>query len=120
MKKIKLFVLIFLLSAGLATLFPCDISFETAKIVENGKNKVSVKILVDIVHRNCPVNIEKTMLVFDGVQVEKKSAWKKIDACTWEMKLTGTLPGNKAGEIRVARDCPKRGLHQEILKIEAM
>ncbi|MBN2400553.1 hypothetical protein EH223_09180 [candidate division KSB1 bacterium] len=119
MKKIKLLVFMFLFSAGLTTLFPCDISFETAKIVENGKNKINIKILVDIVHRNCPVDIEKTRLVFDGIQIEKKSPWIKIDACTWEMELTGTLPGNKTGEIHVVRECSKRGLHQESLKIEA-
>jgi hypothetical protein len=118
MKKIKWLALSMLLSAGLSTLLPCDISFETAKIVENGKNKTHVKVLVDIVHGRCPVDIEKTSLACTGIKVEKKGQWKKIDASTWQLEFNAVPSGSKAGEVCISRDCPKRGLHSETLKID--
>ena len=118
MKKIKLLAWLVLLGGGLTALFPCDISFETAKIVEKGKNKVQVKILVETVHGNCPLNIEKTGLVFDGLKVEKKGQWKKIDDYTCQIELKVALSANKPGEIQVVRDCSKKGLHQQTLKID--
>jgi hypothetical protein len=107
-----------LLSLGIGQLFPCDISFETAPIIEKGKNKVLVKVLLEIVHGNCPLDIEKTGLVFTGIKVEKKEQWKKLDYFTWQLELKVALSENKAGEIRVVRDCTKKGLHQQTLKIE--
>lgn len=120
MKKIKWLACMLLMYGGFAALFPCDISFETAKIVEKGKNKFQVKILVEIVHGNCPLNIEKTNLAFNGVKVEKKGQWKKIDDYTWQIELKVALNENKPGEIRVVRDCQKKGLHQQTLTIDPL
>ena len=117
MKKIKWLLWTIMLLAGLSTLFPCDISFETAKIVENGKTKTHVKVLVDLVHGRCPADIEKTCLACAGIKVEKKGQWQKVDESTWRLEFNAILNGSKAGEVRVSRECPKRGSHSQTLTI---
>jgi hypothetical protein len=120
MKKIFCLMSVLFLSGGMALLFPCDISFETAQVVESGKSKVNVKVLVEIVHGNCPLNIEKTGLLLNGLTVEKRGPWKKIDEYTWQLELKVVLNDKKPGEIRVVRDCSKKGLHQQTLRIDPL
>lgn len=99
-------------------LFPCDVSFETAKINEKGKEKISVKIIVDQIHRRCPVSIEQTRLMGTGVRIEKQSPWTEIGGNIFKTELIVSLKKGENGEIRVLRDCPKTGTQEETLRIE--
>ncbi len=90
---------------------------ETAPAVGGEKNKVQVKLFVEFIHKRCPVKIEETRLVPQGVAIETQGPWKKIAACIYEKDLVVVLNGKGKGEIRVLRECPKTGLQEEVLGI---
>ena len=115
--NMKKSLLLILLLAGFAHLFPCDVYMETAPVPGNGKNKVQVKLFVEFIHKRCPVKIEETRLDAANVTIEKQGQWKKIDAFLYEKDLVVVLNKKGAGEIRVLRECPKTGLQEEVLGI---
>ena len=118
MKKVKYLVCMAWLCGGMATLFPCDIAFATAKIKENGKSKICVTIVVDKIHGRCPVGIEKTRLLGSGVTIEKQSPWTSAGGSAYQSELTVTLKQGEKAEIRVVRDCPKTGTQEETLRLD--
>jgi hypothetical protein len=108
----------FLLLFGvILPLFPCDVYMETGPATANGKNAVQVKLFVELIHRRCPVDIEKTRLVAAGVAIASQGQWQKVAAGVFEKDLVVSLGEKGKGEIRVLRDCPKTGLQEEILGI---
>jgi hypothetical protein len=115
MKKLKCLTWMLLLPAGLAPLFPCDVYAETARAA--GKDKVQVKLFVELVHRRCPVDIEKTRLAPAGVTIDGQSRWQKVAAGLYRKDLVVSLSEKAGGEIRVLRDCPKTGRQLEVLGI---
>jgi hypothetical protein len=110
-------LLLIVLLAGFASLFPCDVYMETAPVAGNAKNKVQVKLFVEFIHKRCPVKIEETRLEAKGVAIESQGQWKKVDVCVYEKDLVVVLSGKSKGEIRVLRECPKTGLQEEVLGI---
>ncbi len=120
MKKSSLLLLALLLTGGLATLFPCDITMETAPAVAGSKKKILVTLSVESIHRRCPLAIDKTALETEGLVIEKQGQWQKVDECLYKMDLIVSLKGKSKGEIRVLRTCPKRGLQKEIFEIKPL
>ena len=110
-------LLLIILLAGVASLFPCDVYMETAAVAGNAGDKVQVKLFVEFIHKRCPVKIEETKLDAKNVMIEKQGQWKKIDVCLYEKDLVVVLNKKGAGEIRVLRECPKTGLQEEVLGI---
>jgi hypothetical protein len=108
------------LFAGTISLFPCDITMETAKAPLAGKNKIQVKLIVECIHKRCPLSIEKTNLTASGLTIEKQGQWKKNAAGAYAMDLLVSLNGKENGEIRVLRDCPKTGCQEEALEISRL
>ena len=94
--------------AGFAQLFPCDVYMETGPAAGGGKNALQVKLFVELIHRRCPVDIEKTRLVAAGAAIASQGQWKKVAAGIYEKDLVVSLNGKSQGEIRVLRDCPDR------------
>jgi len=118
MKRVKWLTLLIMLSGGFAALFPCDVYMESSQIVAKGKNKFAVKLFVETVHRRCPLGVEKTGLTPEGLIIEKQGKWKKVEEGLYQMDLIVSLKGKSEGKLRVLRECPKRGLQEEILKFE--
>jgi len=105
-----------LLAGGLAPLFPCDVTMETSRAAGE-KDKIQVRLLVECIHRRCPVKIEATRLEADGLVIEKQGQWQRAEDGVYRMDLVVSLQGSERGEIRVLRSCPKRGLQKETLEI---
>jgi len=118
MKKSIFMLLALLLLGGRASLFPCDITMETGPAA--AKNKINVRLIVECIHRRCPVNIEKTKLATDGLVIEKQGQWKKTGEGIYQMDLIVSLKGKEKGAITVRRECPKTGHQEEILEIEPL
>jgi len=110
-------LLLIAMCAGFASLFPCDVYMETGPAAAGKKNAVQVKLFVELIHRRCPVDIEKTRLVATGAAIASQGQWKKVAAGIFEKDLVVSLAEKGKGEIRVLRDCPKTGLQEEILGI---
>jgi hypothetical protein len=108
------------LFAGTISLFPCDITMETAPVAGKAGNKVQVKLFVECIHKRCPLGIEKTRLATSGLTIEKQGQWKKNDAGAYELDLVVSLSGKENGEIRVLRECPKTGCQEETLEVKAL
>jgi hypothetical protein len=115
MKRSILMVIAML--TGFTSLLPCDVYMETGPAATGGKNAIQVKLFVELIHKRCPVNIEKTQLVAAGVAIASQGQWQKIAAGVFEKDLVISLGEKGKGEIRVLRTCPKTGLQEEILGI---
>ncbi len=118
MKRLTLLFMTIMLFGGLASLLPCDITMETHQAAASGKNKINVKLIVECIHKRCPVSIEKTTLATDGMTIEKQGPWKKDGEGIYQMDLIVSLNGKAKGEIRVRRECPKTGHQEETLKLD--
>jgi hypothetical protein len=116
MKRSTPLFLAILLFGGLASLFPCDITMETSQA--SGKDRVNVKLIVEYIHKRCPVSIEKTTIATDGMTIEKQGPWKKDEEGNQQMDLVVFMNGKVKGEIRVRRECPKTGHQEETLKLD--
>ena len=101
-----------------ASLFPCDVTMETSAAVPPGKGKIQVKLLVECVHRRCPVKIDMTKLETAGLTIEKQGQWQDLGAGLHRLDMVVSLTGKGNGEIRVLRQCPKHGLQKETLEIK--
>ena len=117
MKKTIFLILALLLAGGLTRLFPCDVSVETAPAAAGGKNRLQVKLFVEQVHRRCPLEIGQTKLETTGLTIEKRGQWQAVGEGLYRLDLTVFLTGKGSGEIRLLRDCPKRGQQKEVLGI---
>ena len=82
------------------------------------KNAIKVKLFVELIHKRCPVDIEKTRLVTAGAAIASQGQWKKVAAGIYQKDLIVSLNGKGKGEIRVHRDCPKTGQQEETLEID--
>jgi hypothetical protein len=120
MKRSTLLFLTIMLCGGLTSLFPCDITMETSQAAASGKDKINVKLIVECIHKRCPVSIEKTTLATDGLTIEKQGQWKKDGEGIYQMDLLVSLNGKGKGEIRVRRECPKAGHQEETLEIDPL
>ena len=105
-----------LLVGGVMQLFPCDVRLECSQVIAKGRNKFEVKLFVETVHRRCPLGVEKTGLIPESLIIENQGKWKKIEEGLYRMDLVVALKGKGEGKLRILRECPKRGLQEEVLK----
>ena len=118
MKRSIFMLALFLLCVGAATLFPCDVTMEAKPA--DGKGRIQVRLYVDCVHRFCPLAIEKTQLQAEGLTIEKKGEWNRIEKNLYGLDLVVSLKGKSGGTINVIRSCPKRGLQKETVTIDPL
>jgi hypothetical protein len=105
-----------LLTGGLAQIFPCDVTMEAKPA--GAKGQIEIKLLVECVHRRCPVKIDMTKLETVGLTIEKHGQWQDLGAGLHRLDMVVSLTGKGNGEIRVLRQCPKHGLQKETLEIK--
>jgi hypothetical protein len=119
MKPIQSFLLFMTAVVLLAgPLFPCIINFKPEKVlVERGK-PVTVKLLVELEHRRCPLPLEDTELEGDQVEIIEQGSWTKRSRNLYEIELTLVLKAEE-GELRVIRECEKKGISEGTLKVAA-
>ncbi len=116
MKKATFLILALLLAGGVLPLLPCDVRMECSQVMVKGKTKFEVRLFVETVHRRCPLDIDRTGLAPENLAIEKQGQWQQVEAGLYRLDLTVALKGKGAGRLRVMRECPKRGLQEELLK----
>lgn len=97
---------------------PCEIHFSPEKVtaVQGIETKVTVTVVLE--HRNCKIPMEQTVIEGKGLTILQIGNWTRVKADTYSVDITFILNGPK-GEIRVTRECDKKGLSEGILKVVA-
>lgn len=119
MKHLKhiLFIALLILFT-LQYILACDIHLESKEMsIKKGKETV-VTVTVFLEHRRCHLDIEETEFMTDGVVIKNQSPWKSEGNNLFKAELTIVLTEDE-GEIRVGRDCRKKGLSEGVLRIRS-
>ncbi len=116
MRKAISIALIFVLTA---LAYPCIIAFEPdkIKIAEIGK-PVEIKVFVKLEHRRCPIALEDTNFEVKNIKIPKKGQWVKVKRGLYSVRLKVVLT-EESGELRVTRECEKKGISEGTLKFKA-
>ncbi len=114
MKKTKILLpllLLMLLVFNGEKLFACDITFEPSTVKVNSNNIASVKITLELAHKNCPEKLKDVNFDYTGVKLIKKGEWKQVSKRVFEIVLDIKLTDVR-GSIRVWRECDKEGISE--------
>lgn len=115
--KYMLFIALLILFTW-QNVYPCDIRLESRdKVIKKGKETV-VTVTVFLEHRRCHLGIEETEFMTDGIVIKSQSAWKQAGNNLYKAELHIVLTKDE-GEIRVGRDCRKKGLSEGVLRIRS-
>jgi hypothetical protein len=119
MKKILLPALTAALLASAIPTFPCEISFAQGKMTAAVGREVHAVVTVVLEHRNCRVPIERTAVAGKGLTIVGTGAWQRVKADVYSLDITFVLNAAQ-GEIRVTRECDKKGVSEGVLKVTAL
>ena len=99
-------------------LFPCHINFKPDKVLVERGQPATVTLRVELEHRRCPLPLEDTEIEEDHVEIIEQGPWTKTSRNLYEVELTLILRAER-GELRVIRECEKKGISEGILKVVA-
>lgn len=119
MKKTKIFLsflLLILLVFNGEKLFACDITFEPSTVKVNSNNMASVKVTLELAHKNCPEKLKDVNFDYRGIELIKKGEWKQVSKRVFEIVLDIKLVSSN-GSIRVWRECDKEGISEGTIKV---
>jgi len=97
-------------------IYPCDFRFESSQKQVKIGAKTTVSIYVELVHGRCPVEINQTQVVSEGVRIDRKGQWQEVEDGIFRLDLTLTVTGKNA-RIGVTRDCRKKGYQQAMIDL---
>lgn len=115
-KHIMIVMLALMLLAG--PLWSCIIEFEPETISVKKGETFTVTMVLENEHRRCELTLEDTEYKVEGLEIVKKGEWESEDRYTHRQVLTLKLVGDK-GELRVVRECTRKGISEGILKVTA-
>ena len=99
-------------------IFPCHIYFEPKiKTLQQGK-EVEVTIYVKLEHRRCDIPLDATVIEAENIAIKEKGNWEKIKKGLYKLNIKIILTAAK-GELRVIRECEKKGISEGILEVTA-
>lgn len=116
MKRIPPLLFAAVLLASAVPALPCEIHFAQAKMTAAVGRETQAVVTVVLEHRNCRVPMEQTTIEGKGLTVVKQGSWQRVKADTYSLDITFILNGPK-GELRVSRECDKKGVSEGILKV---
>lgn len=117
MKKITIISIVFLGFFFLAkSVFACEITFEQGDKVKAEKKVAKVVAVVKWEHKKCVLADDDINIDYKGVKKLKESGWKKEKPGLFKNEIEVELT-EKEGEIRVWRECSKKGLSEGKIKI---
>ena len=119
MKKLVPFIAAAVLLAFAVPALPCEIRFEQAKMTAAPGREAQATVTVVLEHRNCKIPMEQTAVEGKGLTIVKTGTWKRIKADAFSMDITFILNAPE-GELRVARECEKKGISEGVLKVTAL
>lgn len=98
--------------------YACDIKFlvngsekyDTKKVYQPNE-EIKVTIIMNFVHKPCPLSIEESKLKFDGLEVVSESKWIENETGDYRkeivLKVMPNLP--KDAKLIMTRTCDKEG-----------
>jgi hypothetical protein len=112
--------ILFLLLGLPALLFACEIVVQTEGLKKAKYHQGEVIIIhieVRLVHRNCPVDIEKTDISMNGLQIIGATKWVNTSGNTWERRIRVKVMKDASGKafIQADRNCRKDGGHATLV-----
>ncbi len=110
-------ILMVLLVALAGMVYPCIISFEPESVVTEQGKPFEVKVYVKLEHRRCPVKIKETKFEGKNIKILSKGEWVKEKKGLYSVVLK-VLSTGENGELRVIRECEKKGISEGLLKIK--
>lgn len=93
-------------------IFACDIDF---KVTDNNKSSyeigdvVVIKLSVALTHRHCHVDIEKTQINSNGLEVMGATKWTEKTSGLWERKVKVKVTKKGKVSLSAVRTCDKEG-----------
>lgn len=118
MKKLAPFALAAALLASAVPALPCEIHFAQSKMTAAVGRETLATVTVVLEHRNCKIPMDQTSVEGKGVTIVKTGAWTRVKADEYSLDITFVLNGPK-GEVRVTRECDKKGVSEGLLKVTA-
>jgi hypothetical protein len=119
MKRTTPLLLAAVLLATAAPALPCEIHFAQAKMTAAVGREAQAVVTVVLEHRNCRIPMEQTAIEGKGLTIVKQGAWQRVKADTYSLDITFILNGPK-GELRVSRECDKKGVSEGVLKVTGL
>ncbi|MBN1940530.1 MAG: hypothetical protein JW843_13160 [Candidatus Aminicenantes bacterium] len=102
--------------AGAGPLDACEIHFEPNKPALAAGQTAAVALFVKFEHRRCDIPIEDTRIETKNVEIVGRGSWTEIKSGLFRLDLE-IKAGTGRGEVRVTRECDKKGLSEGILVI---
>ncbi len=97
-------------------IFACEITFEQGEKVKAEGKKAKVTAVVKWEHKKCVLAEDDVNIDFKGVKKVKDSGWKKEKHGLYKNEIEVELT-EQEGEVRVWRECNKKGLSEGKIKI---
>jgi len=72
---------------------------------------VVIKIIVELTHRHCNVDIDETKITVSGLEIKGATKWVNLTGRVWERKMKVAVTSNQQGKaiITAKRTCDKDG-----------
>jgi len=116
MKKTALLILAAALLSGAGPLDACEIHFEPSKSALASGQTAAVVLFVKFEHRRCDISIEDTRIETKNVEIVGRGSWTEVKSGLFRLDLE-VKAGTGRGEIRVTRECDKKGLSEGLLVV---
>lgn len=117
MKRVLLSVLFLIIALIVAkSVSACEITFEEGDKVKAEGRKAKITVVVKWEHRKCVLADDDINIDYNGVKKLKESGWRKERAGLFKNEIEVELM-EKEGEVRVWRECSKKGISEGKVKI---
>lgn len=117
MKKVSfVFAFLFIALFAFRTAYACEITFEQGDKVKAEGKKAKIVAVVKWEHKKCVLADDDINIDYKGVKKVKESGWKKEKPGLFKNEIEVELT-EKEGEVRVWRECSKKGLSEGKIKI---
>ncbi len=110
--SIAFFGLMFLVRSVVA----CEITFEQGEKVKAEDKKAKITAVVKWEHKKCVLADDDINIDYKGVKKLKEGGWKKEKPGLFKNEIEVELTA-KEGEIRVWRECSKKGVSEGKIKV---
>jgi hypothetical protein len=98
------------------SVFACEITFEPTDKVKAVNKVAKFTAVVKWEHKKCVLADDDINIDYKGVKKLKESGWKKEKPGLFKNEIEVELT-DKEGEVRVWRECSKKGLSEGKIKI---
>lgn len=116
MKKLSFLLFSFMIIFAVKSVFACEITFEPTDKVKAVNKVAKFTAVVKWEHKKCVLADDDINIDYKGVKKLKESGWKKEKPGLFKNEIEVELT-DKEGEVRVWRECSKKGVSEGKIKI---